>query len=582
MTKNKKPIRLATPHRQYSGLLRVCAALTVLLVGLVGAWLLHGSRAVGSATLSRNTTSDAALFASTTGELGRRGFLKTSLANVGTDLSKTMATSCSLPTWPNVTADKLTVSKTICWPSSEIDPNLSQYWKVQGMGGNNTAGDLGGLPHANYLLVALYNKPAEDTAKIQLVDTGVSPAKYQDIYLMGSCSTTSCPLNLNTHAGGVAMVGRWIYVADTSGILVFDSQAVYQNPSTGLYYLPRYGRWSLAQSTITCNDGTQVKTPKISSLAIDPSTYKIVTVEYVDKALSCDSTNVTDIIWWDASEGGLDAASSTNANGDTVKSATATNVYSFSASADPRHINGGISFKGKTYLNDTSETVDGSSDQQVQYKHNASMGLEKTILMPKTNPEGIYLNTCSNMFWTANEGTSVMANTFIYGYSLESISPEAGTATACGTVVKPTASITSPLAGALITQGSSVAIAAAAEDTATAVTKVEFLIDGVIATADTTEPYTYTWATANASIGTHTLTAKAYNKYNLATTSTAISVSVQASAVLGDLNGDNQVNVFDLSSLLASWSRTAGMADLNQDGIVNVFDLSVLLRNWTP
>lgn len=53
----------------------------------------------------------------------------------------------------------------------------------------------------------------------------------------------------------------------------------------------------------------------------------------------------------------------------------------------------------------------------------------------------------------------------------------------------------------------------------------------------------------------------------------------RASALVGDLNNDGVVNVFDLSILLSQWGST-GTADLNHDGTVNVFDLSILLSNW--
>lgn len=51
-------------------------------------------------------------------------------------------------------------------------------------------------------------------------------------------------------------------------------------------------------------------------------------------------------------------------------------------------------------------------------------------------------------------------------------------------------------------------------------------------------------------------------------------------AKTGDLNNDNQVNIFDLSILLSNWNSTNPTADINDDGIVNVFDLSILLSNW--
>jgi endoglucanase len=57
-------------------------------------------------------------------------------------------------------------------------------------------------------------------------------------------------------------------------------------------------------------------------------------------------------------------------------------------------------------------------------------------------------------------------------------------------------------------------------------------------------------------------------------------VSARAAAIVGDINGDGVVNVFDLSILLSDWSTSTAAADLNHDGTVNVFDLSVLLSHW--
>lgn len=49
---------------------------------------------------------------------------------------------------------------------------------------------------------------------------------------------------------------------------------------------------------------------------------------------------------------------------------------------------------------------------------------------------------------------------------------------------------------------------------------------------------------------------------------------------LGDLNGDNQVNLTDLSILLSNYNTTNSIGDINKDGRVNIFDLSILLSNY--
>lgn len=49
---------------------------------------------------------------------------------------------------------------------------------------------------------------------------------------------------------------------------------------------------------------------------------------------------------------------------------------------------------------------------------------------------------------------------------------------------------------------------------------------------------------------------------------------------LGDLNGDNLVNVVDLSILLSNFNTTNSVADVNKDGFVNIIDLSILLSRF--
>jgi hypothetical protein len=48
----------------------------------------------------------------------------------------------------------------------------------------------------------------------------------------------------------------------------------------------------------------------------------------------------------------------------------------------------------------------------------------------------------------------------------------------------------------------------------------------------------------------------------------------------GDLNGDNTVNVQDMSILLSNYNTANATADINSDGTVNVLDLSILLSHY--
>jgi hypothetical protein len=58
-----------------------------------------------------------------------------------------------------------------------------------------------------------------------------------------------------------------------------------------------------------------------------------------------------------------------------------------------------------------------------------------------------------------------------------------------------------------------------------------------------------------------------------------------SSTKTGDLNGDNVVNIFDLSILLSNYGKAQSQSnnaktDLNNDGTINIFDLSILLSNY--
>ncbi len=63
------------------------------------------------------------------------------------------------------------------------------------------------------------------------------------------------------------------------------------------------------------------------------------------------------------------------------------------------------------------------------------------------------------------------------------------------------------------------------------------------------------------------------------------SLAAIPNALKGDINGDNTVNVTDLSALLANYGKAASAAnppaaDVNSDGQVNITDLSLLLSNY--
>lgn len=64
------------------------------------------------------------------------------------------------------------------------------------------------------------------------------------------------------------------------------------------------------------------------------------------------------------------------------------------------------------------------------------------------------------------------------------------------------------------------------------------------------------------------------------TSAAAALTAATVTAKPGDLNGDNLVDVTDLSILLSNFNTTNAVADINKDGTVNIFDLSILLTNY--
>jgi hypothetical protein len=92
-----------------------------------------------------------------------------------------------------------------------------------------------------------------------------------------------------------------------------------------------------------------------------------------------------------------------------------------------------------------------------------------------------------------------------------------------GDTTPPTVSITAPANGATVS--GTIPVNATAADNI-GVTKVEFYLDGALKSTDTTSPYSWSWDTTTATVGSHSLTAKAYDAATNSTTSTAVSVTV--------------------------------------------------------
>jgi M6 family metalloprotease-like protein len=104
--------------------------------------------------------------------------------------------------------------------------------------------------------------------------------------------------------------------------------------------------------------------------------------------------------------------------------------------------------------------------------------------------------------------------------------------TAPSDTIVPTTAITAPAAGATVS--ATTTVTASASDNV-GVTKVEFYVDGVLASTDTASPYSFSWNTTTSLNGSHTLSSKAYDAAGNIGTSANVTVTVNNST--GDVTG---------------------------------------------
>jgi hypothetical protein len=109
-----------------------------------------------------------------------------------------------------------------------------------------------------------------------------------------------------------------------------------------------------------------------------------------------------------------------------------------------------------------------------------------------------------------------------------------------GAAVAPTVSVLTPATGATFTAPASVVISASAATTQGAIAGVEFYNGASLLGATSVSPYTFTWA--NVAAGTYALTAKAIGTNGMATTSSAVSVTVNPAPTVGALAGRWQMD----------------------------------------
>lgn len=137
-----------------------------------------------------------------------------------------------------------------------------------------------------------------------------------------------------------------------------------------------------------------------------------------------------------------------------------------------------------------------------------------------TSPYGV---TWSNV----GAGTYSLTAVATDGQGATATSPAVSITVTAAADTPPTVSITSPANGATYTAPATVSITATASDSDGTVTKVDFYSGTTLLGTSTASPYSFTWN--NVAAGTYSLTAVATDNGGASTTSSAVSITVNAS-----------------------------------------------------
>ncbi len=132
----------------------------------------------------------------------------------------------------------------------------------------------------------------------------------------------------------------------------------------------------------------------------------------------------------------------------------------------------------------------------------------------------------------------------------------------------PQVSVTAPSNGQSFIEGNTVTVSANASDTDGTISKVEFYVGSTMIAEDTSAPYTTNWT---ATLGNHSITAKATDNSNQSTTSDAVSVNVTS-----DGGGGCDTNGFKVVGYMPSWQGDAN--SIQYDKLTHI-NYSFLLPN---
>jgi chitodextrinase len=198
----------------------------------------------------------------------------------------------------------------------------------------------------------------------------------------------------------------------------------------------------------------------------------------------------------------------------------------------------------------------------------------------KVYRDSVYIGTTAG---TTYNDASLRYNTS-YHYTVTAVDANPNESPASNTLtvstlpdtVAPLVALTAPAAG---NNQLTFAVSATASDDLD-LSRVEFYADSTRIATLYSAPFSFNWNSYAVHNGSRVITAKAFDVTgNYASSAVTINVTNPPPAIVGDLNGDHKVNIFDLSTLLSHWNKS-GAGDFNNNGKVDIFDLSVLLSHF--
>ena len=153
--------------------------------------------------------------------------------------------------------------------------NEVDYWIPQGITGSAAATEDGIVGGHRSLVVSWYGPRG---ARLSFVNADEGFTKYRHVLLVEPSGNSFKPIS--THAGGLAWYGDKLYVADTKGLLVFDTR-YFLDATKSPEAIDQGYRWVLPQvGEYTQNGARKVR---ISSVETDRSGPALVTGAYSEE-----------------------------------------------------------------------------------------------------------------------------------------------------------------------------------------------------------------------------------------------------------------------------------------------------------